>query len=169
MNTINTFAEATVSSRHNGIATGVSSGIATQTIRRWCLLAIVVSAFQGSGSAQTLLFEENFNGASAGQSLGAAPLNWTLSDGDGFSDGHEASHGTNPNDSASRSDASFTIYTAVEVRLDSAQGQSYRIESSTDLRTWTPVEEHNAGTGGTVTRFYSIQEIPKRFFRPVRE
>jgi hypothetical protein len=31
------------------------------------------------------------------------------------------------------------------------------------------VEEHIAGTGGTVARLYSIQEIPKRYFRSVRE
>jgi hypothetical protein len=37
------------------------------------------------------------------------------------------------------------------------------------LQTWTTVEEHIPGTGGTVTRFYSIQEIPKRYFKPVRE
>ena len=29
--------------------------------------------------------------------------------------------------------------------------------------------QYSHGTGGTVTRFYSIQEIPKRFFKPVRE
>jgi hypothetical protein len=57
----------------------------------------------------------------------------------------------------------------VEVRLDTALGQNYRIESSTDLQTWTVAEEHIAGTGGTVTRFYSIREIPKRYFKPVRE
>ena len=32
-----------------------------------------------------------------------------------------------------------------------------------------PAEEHIAGTGGTVTGFYSTQEIPKRYFKPVRE
>lgn len=90
-------------------------------------------------------------------------------DGDGFSDGYEVHHGTLPKDPASRPDATLQIFTAVEVRLDTALGQSYRMESSTDLQTWTTVEEHIAGTGGTVTRFYSIQEIPKRFFRPVRE
>ncbi|MCX6873832.1 MAG: hypothetical protein NTW21_08490 [Verrucomicrobia bacterium] len=90
-------------------------------------------------------------------------------DGDGFSDGYEVHHGTLPNDPASRPDATLQIFTAVEVRLDSALGQSYRIESSTDLQTWTAVEEHIAGTGGTVTRFYSIREIPKRYFKPVRE
>jgi len=34
---------------------------------------------------------------------------------------------------------------------------------------WAVVVEHIPGTGGTVARFYSIQEIPKRYFKPVRE
>ena len=90
-------------------------------------------------------------------------------DGDGFSDGYEVHHGTLPKDPASRPDATMQIFTAVEVRLDTALGQNYRIESSTDLQTWTVVEEHSAGTGGMVTRFYSIREIPKRYFKPARE
>jgi hypothetical protein len=61
------------------------------------------------------------------------------------------------------------IYTAVEIRFGAALGQNYRVESSTDLQTWTMVEEHIADTGGTVARLYSIQEIPKRYFRSVRE
>ena len=56
-----------------------------------------------------------------------------------------------------------------EVRFGAAQGQSYRVESSTDMQTWTPVEEHIIGDGGTVARLYSTHEIPKRFFRAVRE
>ena len=90
-------------------------------------------------------------------------------DGDGFTDGYEVHHGTLPKDPASRPDATMQIFTAVEVRLDTALGQNYRIESSTDLKNWITVEEHIAGTGGTVTRFYSIREIPKRYFKPVRE
>jgi len=31
------------------------------------------------------------------------------------------------------------------------------------------VEEHIAGTGGTVARLYSIKEIPKRYFRSLRK
>ena len=64
----------------------------------------------------------------------------------------------------------MVIYTAVEVRFGAAQGQSYRVESSTNLQpqSWTAVETGIAGNGGTITKFYSIRETPKRFFRAVR-
>lgn len=90
-------------------------------------------------------------------------------DEDGFSDGYEVSSGYSPTLATSTPETSLVIYTAVEIRFGAAQGQSYRVESSTDLQTWTMVEEHIAGTGGTVARLYSIQEIPKRYFRSVRE
>jgi formylglycine-generating enzyme required for sulfatase activity len=90
-------------------------------------------------------------------------------DGDGFSDGYEVHHGTLPKDKDSRPDAMLQIFTAVELRLDTVLGQNYRIESSTDMIIWRPVDEHIVGTGGTVTLFYSIQEIPKRYFKVVRE
>jgi hypothetical protein len=47
--------------------------------------------------------------------------------------------------------------------------QNHRIESSTDLKIWIPVEEHIPGTGGEIVKFYSIQEIPKRYFRAMPE
>ncbi|MCX6877846.1 MAG: SUMF1/EgtB/PvdO family nonheme iron enzyme [Verrucomicrobia bacterium] len=90
-------------------------------------------------------------------------------DEDGFSDGYEVNSGYSPTDPNSTPETSLVIYTAVEIRFGAAQGQSYRVESSMDLQTWTMVEEHITGTGGTVARLYSIQEIPKRYFRSVRE
>jgi len=90
-------------------------------------------------------------------------------DGDGFDDGDEVSSGFNPTDPDSRPDTQMVIYTAVEVRFRTAQGKSYSIESSLDLQTWLPEEAGIVGTGGTITRFYSTQALPKRFFRPVRE
>ena len=90
-------------------------------------------------------------------------------DGDGFSDGYEVSVGTDPASATGTPETQIAIYTAVEVRFGAGLGKTYRVEASTDLQTWTPVEEHIAGTGGTVTRFYSIQEIPNRYFRSVRE
>jgi hypothetical protein len=91
------------------------------------------------------------------------------SDGDRFSDGYEVKHGANPNDATDFPRAKLMIFTAVEVRLESELGQLYRIESSTDLKTWTLVEEHIPGTGGEIVKFYSIQEIPKRYFRAMPE
>ena len=96
------------------------------------------------------------------------PALWDT-DEDGFGDGYEVNSGFSPTDPASTPETQLVIYTAVEVRFGAAMGQNYRVESSTDLQTWTMVEEHIAGTGGTVARLYSIKEIPKRFFRAVRE
>jgi len=75
------------------------------------------------------------------------------------------------------------ITTAVEVRFPSAPGQPYRIESSTDMQTWSAVTDgvgvdggknivrggHITGTGDTITLWYTTREIPKRYFRAVRE
>ncbi len=63
----------------------------------------------------------------------------------------------------------MVAYTAVEIRFGAGVGKSYRIESSLDLDTWTPVESGIAGNGGEVTRFYTTQAIPKRYFRALRE
>jgi formylglycine-generating enzyme required for sulfatase activity len=91
------------------------------------------------------------------------------SDGDGFHDGYEVEHGYSPTNPASKPDTRMVIYTAVEVRFGAGDGKFYRIESSFDNKTWTPVESGIAGTGGEVTRFYTIQAMPKRFFRAVAE
>jgi hypothetical protein len=91
------------------------------------------------------------------------------SDGDGFPDGYEVSSGYSPTNPDSTPETQMVIYTSVEVRFGAALGQSYRVESSINMQSWTPVEAGIVGTGGTVTRFYSIREIPKRFFRAVRE
>ena len=99
---------------------------------------------------------------------GSNPALWDP-DGDGFDDGDEVRNGYSPLDPGSSPDTQMVIYTAVEIRFGAAQNRNYKIESSTDLQTWTLVEEHIAGTGGTVARLYSIKEIPKRYFRSVRE
>jgi hypothetical protein len=96
------------------------------------------------------------------------PTKWDT-DGDRFGDGYEVKHGANPNDATDFPRTKLTIFTAVEVRLESELGQFYRIESSTDLKIWIPLEEHIAGTGGEIVKFYSIQEIPKRYFRAMPE
>jgi len=72
---------------------------------------------------------------------------------------------------------------AVEVRFPSAPGRPYRIESSTDLQNWSAVVDgggvdgagnvvrggHISGTGDTIMLWYTTREIPKRYFRAVRE
>ena len=90
-------------------------------------------------------------------------------DGDGFHDGYEVEHGYSPILATSKPDTRMVIFTAVEVRFAAGAGKSYRIESSFNNTTWTPVESGIPGTGGEVTRFYTIQAMPKRFFRAVEE
>jgi hypothetical protein len=58
---------------------------------------------------------------------------------------------------------------AVEFRFNAAAGVGYKIESSTDLETWDLVEGGIAGEGATVVRFYTIEAMPKRYFRARRE
>lgn len=90
-------------------------------------------------------------------------------DGDGFADGVEAQQGFNPNSAANTPESEMSIRTAVEFRFNAASGQRYRIEGSADLKTWSTIEENIAGTGARVTRFYSIENTPIRFYRWVRQ
>jgi uncharacterized repeat protein (TIGR02543 family) len=90
-------------------------------------------------------------------------------DGDGFADGYEVSIGFDPAVAGSSPDTKMNIYTSVELEFGAGLGKTYRVESSTDLQTWTPVESGIVGTGGMLTRLYSIRAIPHRYFRAVRE
>ena len=87
------------------------------------------------------------------------------SDGDGFDDLFEINTGFDPTRDSSTPDALSSIRTAVEFRFNAGNGISYRIESSTDLETWTIAETDIIGAGGAVARFYSTENQPKRYFR----
>ena len=63
----------------------------------------------------------------------------------------------------------MSIYTAVEVEFGTTLGRTYRVESSTDMVTWSQVEAGIVGTGGPLTRLYTTRAIPKRFFQAVQE
>jgi uncharacterized delta-60 repeat protein len=54
---------------------------------------------------------------------------------------------------------------AVEFLFGTVGGSTYSIEASFDLTTWTTIETNIAGTGGLISRLYSIRGQPKRFFR----
>jgi uncharacterized repeat protein (TIGR02543 family) len=86
-------------------------------------------------------------------------------DGDGFDDLFEINTGFNPVLASSSPDAVSSIRTAMEFRFNAGAGQVYRVESSTDLQNWTVQESNIVGQGGEVTRFYSIENQPKRYFR----
>lgn len=90
------------------------------------------------------------------------------SDGDGFEDLFEINTGFNPASAISTPDALSSIRTAVEFRFNAANGVSYRIESSTDLVDWQIVEPLIIGASSVVTRFYSTENMPQRFFRARR-
>jgi hypothetical protein len=87
------------------------------------------------------------------------------SDSDGFDDLFEINTGFDPTRDSSTPDALSSIRTAVEFRFNAGNGISYRIESSTDLETWTIAETDIIGAGGVVARFYSTENQPKRYFR----
>jgi uncharacterized repeat protein (TIGR02543 family) len=90
------------------------------------------------------------------------------SDADGFDDLFEINTGFNPTQAGSTPDAKSGIQTAVKFWFNAGNGLRYRIESSADLQTWTTVENDIIGTGGMVTRFYDIENQPKRYFRVVK-
>ncbi|MBL9127634.1 MAG: hypothetical protein JNL97_08305 [Verrucomicrobiales bacterium] len=88
-------------------------------------------------------------------------------DGDGFADGLEVGAGYNPTRSESTPAGAATILTAVEFQFYAAPGTNYRIEGSADLQTWSTVEASVPGAGNKVSRLYSTEKQPLRFFRAV--
>ena len=56
----------------------------------------------------------------------------------------------------------------VNLWFNSASGQSYRIESSNDLESWTSLEDEIISEGDTVIRYYDTVGIQKRFYRVKR-
>lgn len=89
-------------------------------------------------------------------------------DADGFADGFEAQRGYDPNSANSTPESDLSIRTAIEFRFNAASGVSYRIEGSADLVAWTTIENNITGQGATVTRFYSTETTPIRFYRWAR-
>lgn len=84
---------------------------------------------------------------------------------DGFGDGLEVEAGFNPNLLDSTPAGATTIATAVEVKFFAAPGVNYRIEASDDLVNWTIIEASIPGTGNRISRLYSIEDKPFRYFR----
>ena len=93
--------------------------------------------------------------------------NMADTDGDGFNDGLEVGAGFNPNSADSTPAGVSTIRTAVEFQFYAAPGVNYRIEGSADLENWTVVEPSIPGAGNRVSRLYSTEGKPIRYFRAV--
>ena len=91
------------------------------------------------------------------------------SDGDGFGDLFEVETGFDPASGTSTPEAYSEILIAVEFRFNAANGVTYKVESSTDLANWEFVEGGIVGAGTGVTRFYTTEATPKRYFRARRE
>jgi uncharacterized delta-60 repeat protein len=110
------------------------------------------------------------DGLTDGQEVNTYHTNPNIADtdGDGFSDSFEISTGFSPTSAASTPDALSSIRIAAEYRFNAALGISYRIEASTDLVNWSTIETPIIGAGSVITRFYSIEGQPKRFFRSRR-
>jgi hypothetical protein len=89
-------------------------------------------------------------------------------DGDGFEDLYELQTGFDPTSNSSTPDAVSGIQTAVKFWFNAANGISYRVEASTDLKTWETIEPDVIGKGGRVVRLYDIEGQQKRYFRARR-
>lgn len=90
-------------------------------------------------------------------------------DGDGFDDGYEVASGFNPAASDSKPGALARIYPAVEFEFNAATGSTYRIEASTDLENWSPIETGVPGNGSLINRFYPTRGNSNRYFRVAAE
>tara|TARA_E500000318_G_scaffold78594_1_gene73457 strand:+ start:5180 stop:7462 length:2283 start_codon:yes stop_codon:yes gene_type:complete len=98
---------------------------------------------------------------------GTDPNN-TDSDGDGFTDIYEINTSYDPTNSEDTPDAVLVIKTAIELEFHGASGGTYRIEHSTDLGSWTTVEDNIQGESALVERLHSIDDYNHRFFRVIR-
>lgn len=90
-------------------------------------------------------------------------------DGDGYKDGFEYKSGKNPLDPSDAPDAYLTIAPAVELRILTKLGVQYRVQSSTDLSTWTDTGTLTEGTGDELrilhaadagAKYWRVAEVP---------
>jgi hypothetical protein len=90
------------------------------------------------------------------------------SDGDGYEDGFEITTGFSPTSASSTPQAVSMIHPAVEFQFSADNGVGYQIQESTDLQNWSTIESNIIGQGRVESRFYSIQNQAKRYFRVSR-
>ena len=96
----------------------------------------------------------------------AATVAPIVSDADGVGDRMELEirrHDSAP--ATGTQDTLSSIRTTIEFGFNAANGVNYRIEASTDLDAWSTVETDIIGQGEVVTRLFSTENLPRRFFR----
>ena len=111
---------------------------------------------------------ESNTGTFVGLSNTGTDPNSTDSDGDGFTDDYEINTSYDPTSSEDTPDAVLVVKTAIELEFHGASGGTYRIEHSTDLGSWTTVEDNIQGESALVERLHSVDNYSRRFFRVIR-
>jgi hypothetical protein len=88
-------------------------------------------------------------------------------DEDGYTDREEVESGRDPLSSSDQPVPELGIYSAVEVTIATLSGKDYRLEESSDLKTWQTTVEHIAGDGRLFSHFARALPGHSRFFRAV--
>ena len=64
----------------------------------------------------------------------------------------------------SNQEVELTIQRSVQVTFDSEEGKGYQAYSSMDVEdNWQPLGDEIPGSGGTITIFYNVEPIFRRF------
>jgi hypothetical protein len=96
-------------------------------------------------------------------SLGTDPHN-PDTDGDGYSDGVEVNAGSDPKEPNSMPEG-LSIYTAIELELITLPGNQYQLETSADLKVWTPYGSVFTGTGAKASQLISVKDNHYAYWR----
>lgn len=88
-------------------------------------------------------------------------------DNDGFDTDVEVALGYDPKNTGSSPSGVSKAEPAFEFSFYAARWALYRIETSTDLKTWTTLEDNISGTGGEIRRLYSMRGQSRLHYRAV--
>jgi hypothetical protein len=87
------------------------------------------------------------------------------SDGDGYNDYAEIYSGKNPNNINDHPAALLSAFTAIELEFITQTNQTYQIQSSTNLTTWTNFGSPITGTGNIWSNVYSTRAAGRTYYR----
>ena len=82
-----------------------------------------------------------------------------------YADGFELSSGYDPFDAKSKPGNILSIHHAVELRIQTQKGITYKIEGSRDLVNWEIVEPNIIGNGELIRKLYPSELYPIKHFR----